>query len=160
MQAKLLEFNVRFGDPECQALVLRMKSDLLDLMIRTCEGHLDAALPIEWADDYALTVVMASRGYPGPYKTGTYIRKLGSIPHGKVSICAHRNRRCCMAARSAAQIFHAGTALDAEGQLISSGGRVLGVTALGQSVTEAQQRAYDVHPVLYLERSNHAVCLI
>ena len=73
--------------------MLRMKSDLLDLMIRTCEGNLDAAPPIEWADDYALTVVMASRGYPGPYQKGTRIRQLGSIPHGKVSIGVHHDDR-------------------------------------------------------------------
>jgi phosphoribosylamine--glycine ligase len=120
---KLIEYNVRFGDPECQVLMLRLKSDLLPALIATADGVL-RTFDLRWHDDPALVVVMASKGYPGDYTRGTEIRGLaeaGALP--------------------GVEIFHAGTARDGE-RLLAAGGRVLGVAARGRTVTEAQQRAY------------------
>jgi phosphoribosylamine--glycine ligase len=118
---ELIEYNVRFGDPECQVLMMRLKSDLLELLLATAEGRLHE-VTAEWRDETALTVVMASKGYPGSYDKNTPI---GALP----------------AATGTQRIFHAGTALR-DGQLVATGGRVLNVTALGGTVTEAQSRAY------------------
>jgi phosphoribosylamine--glycine ligase len=118
---ELIEYNVRFGDPECQVLMMRLKSDLLELLLATAEGRLHE-VAAEWRDETALTVVMASKGYPGSYEKNTPI---GALP----------------AATETQRIFHAGTALK-DGQLVAAGGRVLNVTALGGTVTEAQSRAY------------------
>jgi phosphoribosylamine---glycine ligase len=120
---KLIEYNARFGDPECQVLMARFKSDLLDALLATCGGDL-AGLKPEWHDAVALTVVMAAQGYPGSPKKGTEIRGIED------------------AEATGAVVFHAGTKHDAAGRLIADGGRVLAVTALGESVTEAQGRAY------------------
>jgi phosphoribosylamine--glycine ligase len=121
---KLYEYNVRFGDPECQVLMMRLKSDLLAALIATADGVLDS-FDLRWRDDAALTVVMASKGYPGDYVNGTEIRGLD-------------------AARSVegVEIFHAGTQRDGD-RIIATGGRVLGITALGRTVSEAQTRAYQ-----------------
>ncbi|GMH34516.1 hypothetical protein BSKO_02350 [Bryopsis sp. KO-2023] len=121
-QPKLLEYNVRFGDPECQGLLMRLNSDLLETMIDACDGNLKEDTMLEWSPQSALTVVLAAKGYPGSYKKGTPIYGVESVTDAKV--------------------FHAGTASDSDGQLISSGGRVLGVTALGNDVREAQTKAY------------------
>jgi phosphoribosylamine---glycine ligase len=121
---KVLEFNVRFGDPECQPLIMRMKSDVLEALIACREGRLDR-LALEWHDDAALTVVMATRGYPGPYPKGSVIRGLERA-----------------AALEDVVVFHAGTEVS-EGACVASGGRVLGVTARGPSVAAAQRRAYE-----------------
>jgi len=118
---ELIEYNVRFGDPECQVLMMRLKSDLLPLLHATATGRLDQ-LSAEWTDDPALTVVMASKGYPGSYDKNTPI---GHIPE----------------AGEGAKVFHAGTALK-DGALVATGGRVLNVTATGKTVGEAQTRAY------------------
>jgi phosphoribosylamine--glycine ligase len=118
---ELIEYNVRFGDPECQVLMMRLKSDLLPLLLAAAEGTLDEATA-EWSDDAALTVVMASKGYPGFYEKNTPIRSLPQADEG-------------------AKVFHAGTALK-DGQLVATGGRVLNVTASGRTVSEAQSRAY------------------
>jgi phosphoribosylamine--glycine ligase len=121
---KLVEYNVRFGDPECQVLMMRLKSDLLQLMIATCNNALaDAAL--EWDDRVALTVVMASDGYPGSYSKNTEIRGIQEAEKLEDVI-----------------IFHAGTA-EKDGKLLSTGGRVLNVTALGDTVKDAQSKAYN-----------------
>jgi phosphoribosylamine--glycine ligase len=117
---KLVEYNVRFGDPECQALMLRLDSDLLALMLATAKGELAGAEPPVFADDAALVVVMAAKGYPGTPKTGGAIAGLDA---------------------KAAKVFHAGTALK-KGKLVAAGGRVLGVAARGASVKEAQAAAY------------------
>ena len=121
---KLIEYNVRFGDPEAQVLVMRLKDDLLLLMQAACDGVL-ASMSARWREEAALTVVMAARGYPGPYRRGTEIRNLG-------------------AARDVegVQIFHAGTRRE-NGRLLADGGRVLNVTAIGRTVAEAQARAYQ-----------------
>ncbi|MFQ5625870.1 MAG: phosphoribosylamine--glycine ligase [Methyloligellaceae bacterium] len=120
---KLIEYNVRFGDPECQVLMMRLKSDLLPALLATADGVLDR-LDLRWYDDVALTVVMAANGYPGNYEKGSSISGLDEAG-GDEDV----------------EIFHAGTALK-DGQFIATGGRVLNVTARGQSVREAQARAY------------------
>jgi phosphoribosylamine--glycine ligase len=122
---KLLEYNVRFGDPECQALCLRLMSDLLPALLAARDGMLDK-FQLRWRPEAALTVVMAANGYPGPYRKGSEIRGLDRI-----------------AAMPDVQVFHAGTRRDGEGRLVADGGRVLGVTALGATVAEAQRRAYE-----------------
>jgi phosphoribosylamine---glycine ligase len=119
---KLIEYNARFGDPECQVLMMRLESDLLPLLMATSLGGL-AKQPVKWRDDAALTIVMAANGYPGDYEKGTFIENLGQ--NGSEDI-----------------IFHAGTALRG-GKLVAQGGRVLNITATGKSVKEAQQRAYN-----------------
>ena len=118
---ELIEYNVRFGDPECQVLMMRLKSDLLPLLHAAATGRLDQ-VSAEWSDDVALTVVLASKGYPGSYEKNTPIRALPE-------------------AGGDAKVFHAGTAVK-DGQLLATGGRVLNVTARGASVSEAQARAY------------------
>lgn len=127
---KVIEFNCRFGDPETQPIMLRMKSDLVELCLAACEGKLDEQKS-EWDDRASLGVVMAAGGYPGDYRTGDVIHglPLEEVADGKV--------------------FHAGTRLDDNEQVVTSGGRVLCVTALGDTVAEAQKRAYalmtDIH---------------
>ena len=121
---KVLEFNVRFGDPECQPLLVRLKSDLVDLLEAAIDGRLDDVPPPEWDPRPAVCVVMASEGYPGSYERGLPIRGLddaAKLPDVKV--------------------FHAGTA-NRDGQIVSDGGRVLGVTALGSSISAAKLLAY------------------
>jgi len=122
---KVLEFNVRFGDPECQPLLMRLKTDLLDLLVATVDGKLDSLPPLEWDPRPAVCVVMASKGYPDRYDKGLPIRGLveaDKLPDVKV--------------------FHAGTAIDSQGRIVASGGRVLGVTALGDSIPAAKLNAY------------------
>ncbi len=123
---KLLEHNVRFGDPECQVLMMRLKSDLVPALVATVDGVL-ANFDLRWYDDAALTVVMAARGYPGTYEKGTVIRGVEAAGDADENVT----------------IFHAGTKRAADGGLLASGGRVLNVTALGRNVAEAQARAYE-----------------
>ncbi|MGW9232617.1 phosphoribosylamine--glycine ligase [Pseudorhizobium sp. NPDC055634] len=118
---ELIEYNVRFGDPECQVLMMRLKSDLLPILHAAATGTLDQ-VGAEWSEDAALTVVMASKGYPGSYEKDTPIGPLPATGSGEM-------------------IFHAGTALK-DGRLVATGGRVLNVTALGRTVAEAQAKAY------------------
>jgi phosphoribosylamine--glycine ligase len=120
---KLVEYNARFGDPECQVLMMRLESDLLDLMLATAKGELAGAEPPRFTANAALTVVMAARGYPGTPEKGGAIGGLDA------------------AEATGAKVFHAGTALD-EGRLVANGGRVLNVTALGKTVLEAQAATY------------------
>lgn len=120
---RVLEFNCRFGDPETQAILPRLKSDLLPLLEATIDGELDQAT-IEWDKRPAVTVVMASGGYPGKYETGKTISGLES------------------AASEDVQIFHAGTRRE-NGEVVTSGGRVLAVTALGETMAAARTRAYE-----------------
>jgi phosphoribosylamine--glycine ligase len=121
---KLIEYNVRFGDPECQALMLRLKSDLVPALIAARDGVLKS-FDLRWRDDAALTVVMAANGYPGAYAKGSAIAGLDEA-----------------AAVEGVEIFHAGTATGADGRLVANGGRVLNVSAIGQTVAEAQACAY------------------
>jgi phosphoribosylamine--glycine ligase len=120
---KLIEYNVRFGDPECQVLMLRLKSDLLPALIATADGVLKT-FDLRWHDDAALTVVMASNGYPGDYAKGSEIRGLDAA-----------------GAVEGVQVFHAGTVREGR-RVLAAGGRVLDVTARGRSVAEARERAY------------------
>ena len=120
---KLIEYNARFGDPECQVLMMRLESDLAGLLLACAEGRLGEHAAAKMAPETALTVVMAAKGYPGTPEKGGAI-ELGS------------------AEATGAKVFHAGTARDASGALVANGGRVLNVTAMGGSVTEAQRAAY------------------
>ena len=120
---RLVEYNVRFGDPECQVLMLRLGAQALDLLHAAAEGRLSEA-QVNWADDHAMTVVMAAEGYPGSYAKGQAIGGLDDLPEDSMHV-----------------MFHAGTELR-NGQVVSSGGRVLNATARGQSLREAADRAY------------------
>ena len=122
---QVLEYNVRFGDPECQALLMRLRSDLLPALIATADGVLDN-FDMRWHEAAALTVVMATEGYPGSYEKGSMIRGLDEA-----------------GADEGIMVFHAGTKSDATGQLLANGGRVLGVSALADDIAGAQRRAYQ-----------------
>jgi phosphoribosylamine--glycine ligase len=122
---KVLEYNVRFGDPECQPILMRLKTDLVDVLEAAVEGRLDQLGALEWDPRPAVCVVMAAEGYPGPYRKGDAIRGLAdadALPDVKV--------------------FHAGTASAADEQVVTAGGRVLGVTALGDNIALAKLNAY------------------
>ncbi len=121
---RVLEFNVRFGDPECQALVLRLKSDLLEALLACAEGRLDQ-IDLQWRDEAALVVVLAAQGYPGAYEKGSVIGGLAEAGRDECAV-----------------VFHAGT-VASEGRVLAAGGRVLGVAARGSTVREAQRRAYE-----------------
>jgi len=121
---KVLEYNVRFGDPECQPLLLRLQSDIVDLIEATIDGRLDEIKPPEWDPRPSVCVVMASEGYPGDYEKGRPIRGLeeaAAVPDVKV--------------------FHSGTQ-QSEGQIVTTGGRVLSVTAVGNTIAAAKLQAY------------------
>ena len=121
---QLIEFNVRFGDPECQVLMPRLKSDLLPALIASADGVL-ANMDLRWRDDAAMTVVLATRGYPGSYRKGSEIGGLaaaGALPD--------------------VTVFHAGTRTGDGGRVLADGGRVLGVTATAPGIAEARERAY------------------
>ncbi len=120
---KLIEYNTRFGDPECQVLMMRMKDDILLLMKGAAEGALES-MSVSWHDKVALCVVMAAKGYPGTPRKGGVI----NIPES-------------LDVEDELEIFHAGTAMN-DGTLVADGGRVLGITAMGKTVADARQRAY------------------
>ena len=120
---ELIEYNVRFGDPECQTLMMRLESDLLELLLASARGTL-GGMTARWSDDVVMNVVLASKGYPGSYEKGTVIEDLSAAE-----------------ALDDVTIFHAGTG-EKDGKLIATGGRVLNVCARGKSVTEAQALAY------------------
>lgn len=122
---RLIEYNVRFGDPECQVLVMRLKSDILPALLATSDRQL-SHFDLRWHEEPALCVVMASKGYPGSYEKGTEIRGLDALPDSIRRV-----------------VFHAGTARDETGRVLATGGRVLGVTALGADLAAAQKNAYD-----------------
>jgi len=120
---KLIEYNVRFGDPECQTLMLRLKGDFLAALLATVDGQLDH-FQLRWHDETAMCVVMAARGYPGSYEKNTVITGADAVESDDV------------------MVFHAGTARGEDGSLRAVGGRVLGVTATGADAAEAKARAY------------------
>ncbi|MEO0484606.1 MAG: phosphoribosylamine--glycine ligase [Pseudomonadota bacterium] len=120
---RLVEYNVRFGDPECQVLMMRLGGQVLDLLQAAAEGRLDGA-QVNWADDHALTVVMAAQGYPGAYEKGSVIGGLDGLTADSMNM-----------------VFHAGTAAQ-DGAVVATGGRVLNVTARGATLGEAAARAY------------------
>jgi len=121
---RVLEFNVRFGDPETQPILMRLKSDLLEVLLATCNGTLDE-VTLRWDPRPAVCVVMASGGYPGEYEKGKTITGLEDVQRSEEVV-----------------VFHAGTK-EQEGQSVTSGGRVLGVTALGKTIVEAKAAAYQ-----------------
>lgn len=121
---RVLEFNVRFGDPETQPILMRLKSDLLEVCLAVCEQKLDG-VTLEWDSRPAVCVVMASGGYPGDYEKGKVITGIEQAEKLEDVV-----------------VFHAGTAMK-DGSLVTAGGRVLGVTALGQTIAEAKARAYE-----------------
>ena len=122
---RLVEYNARFGDPECQVLMMRLGAQAFDLMHAAAEGRLNEAR-VNWADDHAVTIVMAAQGYPGSYDKGSVIKGLDALPEDS------RN-----------MVFHAGTAKK-DGAITAIGGRVLNVTARGDTLAEAQARAYEM----------------
>ncbi len=122
-QARLVEYNARFGDPETQVLMMRLGAQALDLLLATAEGRLDRA-QVTWADDHALTVVMAAKGYPGAYDKGSVIKGLDALPEDSFHMA-----------------FHAGTT-EKDGEITATGGRVLTVTARGDTLAQARARAY------------------
>lgn len=119
---RVLEFNARFGDPETQVILPRLKTDLVEIIWAVIEEKL-ASLKIEWREEACVSVVMASGGYPGNYEKGFVINGLGNVPEDVV-------------------VFHSGTSLQEEGKIVTAGGRVLAVTALGNSLREAVDLAY------------------
>ena len=122
-QPRLVEYNVRFGDPECQVLMMRLGGQAFDLIQACAEGRL-ADVAVKWADDHAITVVLAANGYPGSYQKGSEIKGLNILPEDSSNMA-----------------FHAGTT-EVDGKITATGGRVLNVTARGASLQEARDRAY------------------
>ena len=120
---KIFEYNCRFGDPECQVLMMRLKSDIVPALLACAEGGLKH-LALRWSDETALTVVMAANGYPDAYQKGSEIRGLDAA--AKVE---------------GVQVFHAGTRSDGA-RILANGGRVLSITAMAPTVGEARNRAY------------------
>ena len=124
-QPRLVEYNVRFGDPECQVLMMRLGGQILDLLLACAEGRLADVSP-NWADDHAMTIVMAADGYPGSYEKGTVINGLDALPE-----------------TSSEMTFHAGTT-ESGGKITVTGGRVLNITARGDSLQDAHAKAYEM----------------
>lgn len=122
-QPRLVEYNVRFGDPECQVLMMRLGAQAMDLMHACAEGRL-AEARVNWADDHAMTVVLAANGYPGSYEKGSVIGGLDGLPEDSFQM-----------------MFHAGTS-ETDGRITATGGRVLNATARGATLQEARDRAY------------------
>ena len=122
-QPRLVEYNARFGDPECQVLMLRLGAQALDLLLAAADGRLEE-MQVTWAEDHAMTVVLAARGYPGSYEKGSVIGGLEGLPEDSMNM-----------------MFHAGTMADG-GKVLANGGRVLNATARGATLQEARDRAY------------------
>ena len=130
---KLLEYNARFGDPETQVVLPRLESDLVEVMLAVAEGRPDD-IELKWADKWAVTVVLASEGYPRAYEKGKVITGVDDAN-----------------ALSDVRVYHAGTALNDDGELVTSGGRVLNVTAMGDSFQAARERAYEACALINFE---------
>ena len=122
---KVVEFNIRFGDPECQVLMMRAKSDILPLLDAAARGTLAAQPDVDWTHDPAITVVMAAEGYPGSYAKGSVITGIDAVNE-----------------MTGVQVFEAGTARNEAGDVTAAGGRVLNVTAIGESLHYAADRVY------------------
>lgn len=123
---KLIEYNARFGDPECQVLMRRLQSDVMDIFIAASEGTLDKLAAPKWSDDPVVNVVLSAQGYPGKYEKNTLIKGVDAAN-----------------LMDGVQVFHAGTRRDEDGSLRANGGRVLNITAEGKSTAEAVKRAYN-----------------
>lgn len=131
---KVLEYNVRFGDPECQAILPRLATDLVDIMEKVETGSLET-LAIQWKEEAAVCVIMASQGYPGEFQTGYPIRGLDQVPEEVL-------------------VFHGGTGQQ-EGQIVTTGGRVLGITGLGSNLAQAVEKAYKGVKTIGFEHSHY-----
>lgn len=129
----LLEFNCRFGDPETQVILPRLETDLLDIFMAITEQKLNK-VEVKWKNDASLCVILASAGYPGNYKRGLPIKGLETLKGMKDLI-----------------VFHAGTKFNEDGQIVTNGGRVLGITALGKDIKEARQKAYNAIDLIQFE---------
>jgi phosphoribosylamine---glycine ligase len=128
---RVLEFNVRFGDPECQAILPRLQTDLLGLLCAACRpGGLRDTAPLQWAPQTAVTVVLASAGYPETSSSGDVISGLDKVPVG-------------------GRVTHAGTSRNAAGEIVTAGGRVLSVTALGDDAADARAAAYAAADMIH-----------
>jgi phosphoribosylamine--glycine ligase len=128
---KVLEFNARFGDPETQVVLPRLKTDLVDIMLAVVDNKLDT-INIEWSADACVGVVLASAGYPGSYKTGYAISGLDEVDEDIM-------------------VFHAGTRVGPDGQVLTSGGRVMTIAATGKNLTEAREKVYKNIPRIHFE---------
>jgi phosphoribosylamine--glycine ligase len=128
---KVLEFNARFGDPEAQVTLPRLKTDLVDIMLAIANNELEK-MHIEWSEDACVGVVMASAGYPGSYKTGFPISGLDGLDKDII-------------------VFHAGTKLSPEGEVLTNGGRVLNIVAMGKTIAEAREKVYNNIPRIHFE---------
>ncbi|MEU7136698.1 phosphoribosylamine--glycine ligase [Streptomyces sp. NPDC046261] len=135
---RVIEFNARFGDPETQVVLARLKTPLAGVLLNAATGNLAAQPPLRWSDGAAVTVVIASHNYPGTPRTGDVIEGLAEA-----------------AEVDKAYVLHAGTKLDAEGRVVSAGGRVLSVTATGSDLTAARDRAYEAVSRIRLNGSHH-----
>ena len=137
-EPSVLEFNVRMGDPECQSIMMRMDSELIEYLHAACEGRLDSMPPLRWKKQSSVCVVMAAKGYPSCYSTGEIIQGISSDFGENV------------------KIFHGSTKRDSQNRIITNGGRVLGVTALGYSIKEAINHAYSaVHKIRWGENNQY-----
>jgi phosphoribosylamine--glycine ligase len=132
---QVFECNARFGDPEAQALLVRLKTDLLEIVSAAVRGRLDQ-VPVEWSEDASVCVVMASGGYPGSYPTGLPITGLEDVD-------------------AEVAVFHAGTRRREDGALVTAGGRVLGVTATGATLEDARRKAYANVARIHFEGAHH-----
>jgi phosphoribosylamine--glycine ligase len=135
---RVIEFNARFGDPETQVVLARLRTPLGGLLRAAALGELDTLAALRWSDQHAVTVVIASHNYPDTPRTGDPITGLDAV-----------------ADVPTAYVLHAGTAREANGTLVSAGGRVLSVVALGDSLSQARQRVYDAVERIELEGSHH-----
>jgi phosphoribosylamine--glycine ligase len=133
---RVLEFNVRFGDPETQPIMMRLKSDLLEVCLAVCEQKLDQ-VTLEWDERPAVCVVMASGGYPGDYEKGKIITGISEAEQLKDVV-----------------VFHAGTAMKGD-KLVTAGGRVLGVTAIGATIADAKKQAYEAAGKINFEGAHY-----
>ena len=124
-EPKLIEYNVRFGDPECQVIIPRLENDLVDLLINVKEKNLDN-YTLNWKDNFAITIVLAANGYPESYQTGDEIEGLDQVAN-----------------MDNVEIFHAGTKM-IENKVVTSGGRVLNVNGYGEKLVDAKEKAYDL----------------
>jgi len=129
----VLEFNCRFGDPETQALMMRLNSDVLEVLLAVVDGKLDQ-VELKWDERPSMCVVATSKGYPGKYETG--------VPITGIEMAESMRD---------VKVFHSGTKKDGDGRLVTAGGRVLGVTALGATVADAQKRAYEAMKLIHFD---------
>ena len=130
---KIVEFNVRFGDPETQVVLPRLESDLVDVMCAVADGRPED-IELAWSDAWAVCVVLASEGYPGSYEKGKVILGIEEAE-----------------ALEGVTVFHAGTTRNSDGELLTNGGRVLNVVALGDTFEEARERAYEACDLINFE---------